>query len=368
MDKLKNGYDGARIDERSAAEKEKDYRFEEIVASVNPVNWVEKSRSAWRKFPIFNQDGSGSCVAQTGSKLLGVLYWLENKVYVHFSATHLYQQRFNKPNAGMSGNDALEIMKKGVTLEELVPSQSMSDSEMDAAIIEQYKKDVGGIFKIGNYVNVATGDIDKIASIIQTTKKAMMVWFYFNYNEWTDVPSIKDSTLNLLASNTCRHSVTAVDFTLCGQSNLPDYPETWGKKGIIIEDSWGLQYGLAGQRVITEDFFKARNWFAAYPINFKFNDQTEQEDEETTKPKYKFSDVLKFGQTNDDIKALQDILRYEGVYPANVASTGYYGAITAKGLIAWQRKYKVAAEAELAALAGKICGPKTIAKLNEIYS
>jgi len=174
---------GALIDERSEAEKAKDFKFEEIVATINPVNWVEKPQSQWRKFPIFNQNGSGSCVAQTAAKLLGVLYWLINKVYVHFSATHIYQRRNNKPNGGMAGVDAFNIMQKGTTLEELTPSQSMTDSQMDGAEIPQYKQDVGAIFKIGNFVQPPVRDIDTIASIIQTTGKAVMVWFYFQYDE-----------------------------------------------------------------------------------------------------------------------------------------------------------------------------------------
>ena len=88
---------GALIDVRPEEEKENDYHFGEIVAAANPVSWVEKPQSAWRKFPIFNQDGSGSCVAQTLAKLLGILYWLKNQLYVHFSATHIYQRRSNKP-------------------------------------------------------------------------------------------------------------------------------------------------------------------------------------------------------------------------------------------------------------------------------
>ena len=73
---------GALIDTRTEAQKLKDLRFEEIVASANPVNWVEKSPSQWRKFPIFNQDGSGSCVAQTEAKELGIMRWLKDGVYV----------------------------------------------------------------------------------------------------------------------------------------------------------------------------------------------------------------------------------------------------------------------------------------------
>lgn len=344
---------GALPDTRGAEAKEKDVRFEEIVATAYPVQWEEKPRETWRKFPIFNQNGSFSCVAQTMAKLMGILYWLKNGVYVHFSASHIYQRRINKPLGGMGGVNCFDIAKQGVTLEVLAPSQAMTDAQMDAVKIEQYKKEVGEIFKIGGYVQFPIKDIDTIASTIQTTKKGVMVWFFFEYSEWTNVPFIKN-TIELFGSKTIRHSVTAVDFTMYE-----------GEKALIIEDSWGEQYGFGGQRVIKESFFKERNFFAAYPIEFKF-------DTVSMLPKHTFTIPLSFSAqvaypNRDDVAALQDILKYEGFFPKNVDSTGYYGALTAKGVLAFQRKYRVAPESELAQLQGRYCGTKTIAKLNELY-
>ncbi len=353
---------GALIDVRPEEEKEKDYHFGEIVAAANPVNWVEKPQSEWRRFPIFNQDGSGSCVAQTLAKLLGILYWLKNQLYVHFSATHIYQRRANKPSGGMAGVDAFNIARQGVTLEDLVPSQSMNDQQMDSMAIPQYKQDVGSVFKIPNYVSLPIKDIETVASVIQTTGKGVMVWFYFKIDEWNEHPAVKYPDLDLNAGDTARHSVTAIDFALVN-----------GKKSLIIDDSWGTGYGMAGQRIIDEDFFKARNWFAAYPISFQFEDQTQPQPQPqpapiNPKPKYTFAKVLTFGMTNADVKALQDILKYEGLFPVNTASTGYYGAITAKGVYQWQVKHNVAPKTELDALGGRRVGDKTIGALNNLYA
>jgi len=278
----------------------------------------------------------------------------------------------------MAGVDAFNIARTGATLEELVPSQNMTDSQMDGTEIPQYKHDVGSVFKIGNYVSLPIKDIDTIASVIQTTGKAVMVWFYFNRDEWVDVPIIKYPDLNLNAGETSRHSVTAIDFTLYN-----------GKKALIIEDSWGQFFGLNGQRVITEDFFQVRNWFAAYPINFAFDDQTQPQPEPQPspgpgKPKHTFTKPLVFipwdsakNQPADlashesqktDVVALQNILKYEGRFPSNVSSTGYYGSVTAKAVYAFQVAHKVAPLSELDSLRGRRVGEKTIKVLNEIYS
>lgn len=341
---------GANLDTRSDEEKAKDYQLQELVSAPAPVQWVEKPRTEWRSFPIFNQDGSGSCVAQTMAKIMGVMYWLKNKVYVHFSATDIYQKRSNKPSGGMGGVEVFTIAQKGATLEVLVPSQSMTDAQMDAIQIEQYKEDVGSIFKIGNYVMLPIGDIETVASTIQATGKPVMVWFFFENSEWgKDVPVITNPNLDKNAPTTARHSVTAVDFTLYQ-----------GKKALVIEDSWGFWGGFTGQRIITEDFFKARNFFAAYSVSFKFDEAA------IPKPKHTFDIDMDFGQTSEEIKWLQNVLKYEGLFPANVESSGYYGAVTKKGVQSFQLKYKVVAN-ESEPGYGTV-GPKTRAQLNLLYS
>ncbi len=344
---------GAVVDERPESEKLKDYKAEELIASFNPVSWTEKPQSSWRKFPIFNQNGSGSCVAQTEAKEMGIMRMQNSPEdgYIHFSATHIYQRRSNKPAAGMAAVDARTIASQGVTLENFVQSQNMTDAQMDSAVVKPYEKLVGEVFKTPNYVALPVKDIDTIASMIQTTGKGVMVWFYFDYPEWTEHPKVLTQNLDLYAPATARHSVCAVDFTLVN-----------GKKCLIIEDSWGTAYGMAGQRVIDEDFFKARNWYAGYLVNFRFEEQAQPE-----KPRYTFTKVLEFGQTNNDIKALQDILKYEGLFPVNTSSTGYFGSVTAKAVLQWQIKHAVAALEELNQLQGRRVGSKTIEKLNELY-
>ena len=344
---------GALPDTRSEEEKLKDFKFKEVVATANPVAWSVKTPDQFRKFPIYNQNGSGSCVAQSMAKEMGIMRWLKDGVYVHFSAADLYQQRSNKPTPGMIAVDAHDIARKnGVTLEILSPSQNMTDLQMDSLAVAAYKKQVGSVFKISNYVELPLMDIETVASVIQTTNKGVMVWFYFKYDEWTDYPTIKHANLNIDATGTLRHSVTAVDFAIVN-----------GKKSIIIEDSWGPNFGLSGQRVISEDFFKKRNFYAAYLTQFKFDDPITPI---VPKPNHTFTKVMKFGDTSDDVRFLQDTLRFLGHYPINAASTGYYGAITSKAVLEFQKKYQVASVPELEALAGRTFGQTSLQKINAL--
>lgn len=341
---------GALLDTRTDDQKKGDFLFNEIVASVALVNWVEKPQSEWRKFPIFNQNGSGSCVAQTLRKIMGVYIWLKTGVFVTLSASHIYQRRVNKPASGMSGVDAFEIGKKGVTLEQFAPSENMSDMQMDLVQVLPFMEKVGEVFKLGNFVVVPIKDIETVASIIQTTGKAVMVWFFFQRDEWGNVPVINNPSLDLNASNTLRHSLAAVDSTMYQ-----------GQKALIIDESWGQDTAMNGQRVITESFFKERNFFVGYFTNFAF------EEGNITKPYYKFKKVLEFGMTDIDVRELQTVLQYEGMFPSSVTPTSYYGSISSKGVLAFQKKYQVAPDNELEQLQGKRVGTRTLQKLNELY-
>lgn len=345
---------GANLDNRDVEAKEKDHMFEEIVATANAVDWKEKAKNQWRRFEDQDQDGSGSCVAQTIKKLAKVLGKLNN-YDLNLSATSIYQRRSNKPDSGMIGIEAFDIWKnKGISLEGMVPSQKMSDSEMDTQIIKPEADQVAEVFKIGNHVGLNAGDFETVASVIQTTGKAVMVWFYFTGSEWSkEIPTIENP--NLDRNNALRHSVPAVDFFLFG-----------GKKYILVEDSAhfaGLTYHL-----ISEEFFKARNWFARYPMNYKFNDQTQPQPPDETpsnKPKYTFNVDLQFGMRSADVVALQNILKFEGFFPVNIESTGYFGAITKSGVQKYQDKHNIAHASDGGY--GRV-GPKTRANLNTIYS
>jgi hypothetical protein len=359
----KNELESGVVDTDETPEDERNYQLGEVVASAQGVVLQPKTKDQWRKFPIFNQDGSGSCVAQTLAKMLGIMYYLKNNVYVHFSATHIYQRRINKPNSGMIGSDAFQIARKGVTLEALVPSQSLTDSQMDGALIEKYKQDVGAIFKVPNYVQVPTKNFDLVASTLQATNKGIMVWFWFKRDEWTDTPTVKYSNLPRVGSGIVRHSVTAVDACIFN-----------GQEGIVVEDSWGETFGFKGQRFISREFFEERNFYTAYAINFDFDSPP------PTPPVHQFNqtlvyipwsstingpaDMVTHNRQKTDVTKMQDLLKSEGLFPANIDSTGYYGNVTARAVLLYQKKYKVASDQELDSLAGKIVGPKTRVKLN----
>lgn len=342
---------GCLVDDRPEVEKMKDVNIKEVVSSVAVVEWKEKKDGDWRKFPVLNQGYSNSCVMATVSKLGGVMLWLKEKTFVLFSRA-FYQLRSNKPAGGMIGMEAFKIWKEnGLPLEQLVPSEKLSDSELDAIKVEQYEKYIAKVFAISDSLGIDNGDFETVASVIQKTGKAVMCWFYFTSEEWSKLFPELSGEIDF--SSALHHSVAVVDFGLIN-----------GKKYLRVEDS--AHFSGLTEHFISEEFFKSRNWFSRYPTSFKFQDQTE--DPLAIKPNYRFSKILKYGMEKDeDVVALQDILKYEGLFPIDRDSTGNYFGLTMEGVLQFQIKYNVADKGELNQLQGRQAGPKTINKLNELY-
>lgn len=331
------GFTGALLDTRGDEEKKTDIHFDEMVAGASAVNWTVKKWSDFRRFPVQDQSSSMSCVWQTIRKLMRVMFKVNRGLDLDFSASYGYRKRSNYPQGGTMASDAYKTAEQGVTLNALMPSDNLSEVEMNNVEIESYHDVVAEGFKLPYHIELPAGDVETIASVIQTTKKAVMLWFYFSGTEWSvDVPTINDPSNTPYTQNITRHSVAGVDFGIFN-----------GEKGIFIEDS--AHFGGKWERFVPESFFKIRNFYASYPINFSFEPGGNVDPNAVkSKPSYTGS-----------VTSLQDCLKYEGVFPTNIQSTGVYGAITTKAVEDFQKKY-------LLESVGTV-GPKTTAVLKNLY-
>ena len=128
---------------------------------------------------------------------------------------------------------------------------------------------------------------------------------------------------------------------------------------MVIEDS-SCEDGYP-QKLVPEHFLLTRTyWDPNYIVNFKT--YIERPD----KPNYVFTKTLNFGMNDPDVLKLQKSLQYFGFFPSNADGTNYFGSITAKGVLAWQIENNVDSLIELKKLQGKIFGPKSILKMNDM--
>lgn len=307
---------GGLPDPRPLEEIAKDYRSEEV-ASFAPVVWKEKTWADVRKFTIFDQDGSGSCVSQATAKVLGIENLLEEGRFMDLSARDIYTRRMNAPNEGMWGADACEIARKyGATLRVLMPSDLLDEGQMNRATDRTVSTErIGKVFQAKNWVSLPF-DIEKIAQVIQSGKGALL-FFKWDYKEW-DIP---DPTI--MGNNIpYHHALAGVDFGLMN-----------GKKGIFVDDSWGKNRGVNGQRFVSEEWFNPANGRITWASYFEDLSNLEIQNGMLDRPKILIMFPLYMGMKNDTIAMLQRCLGYlkdsEGyLFPLNQSPTGYYGGIT----------------------------------------
>jgi len=336
MNEFIEDYNGIAPDPRTDAEKAKDFQHSELFAMAPSPTWEEREP---KKFPIFNQDGSLACVGFAVAKILGIDEVFEGREFVHLSPRDIYTRRQNQGSGGMWLPDALNIARKhGATLEALVPSENLNETDQNnKSDITPETDKVAQVYKSSGYIELPI-DIDQIAAIT-TMGKGVLLGHRFDYNEWTDFPTVDPSSKKSVG-----HATAGVDNVLVN-----------GKKYIVMEDSWGPGYAKFGQRYLSEEWLKARSFYAGYTLNFVYDPN------ENKKPQHFFTNWMKRGDKNADVAAMQDILKFEGMFPTNVQSTGQYGPVTQRGVLLFQNKYLGTNNK------GRQAGPKTIAKLNQMY-
>ena len=320
-----NTFTGCLPDTRTNEEKAKDWHKDLAMSGV--VNWVEKDFGDIKTFPVRNQDGSGTCVMQTCALICGIENFLEEGKFIEFSVD-LYNFRINKDSAGMMGVDALNLLKKrGLTLEILIPSMNMGESQIAKLKRSISDDEIAKIFRIKDYWQLPF-NLEQIATIMESGRKngvakPLMVWFMFPRKEWTAIPELSKSNYDMV-----HHSVTAIDYGILN-----------GKRGLFIQDSWGLHNSTeGGLRFISEDYLK-RMTFCAY-----VNDLPNNHHEETQSM---FTRTLKYGSRGEDVKNLQKLL--------SLNADGIFGRQTERAVKNFQKENGLVVDG--------IVGQKTVAKL-----
>jgi peptidoglycan hydrolase-like protein with peptidoglycan-binding domain len=104
-------------------------------------------------------------------------------------------------------------------------------------------------------------------------------------------------------------------------------------------------------------------------MNFAFEDESEASPVTPgAKPRHTFSADLEFSPVatyTNDVKMLQECLKYLGIFPSNVDSTGYFGAVTKKAVEQFQLREGIATPGVDGF--GRV-GPRTRAVLNRLFA
>jgi hypothetical protein len=295
-----------KIDPRPIEKQAQDFGHSEPLGAGVSFNWVEKKD--WVKLSVRDQNGSGSCGAQSGSKAIEAL----TKIIA--SAVPIFRKRSNYPTSGMFQQEIGSILlKSGTTSETLCPSQVKNDIQMDATSFTDTPYKIDGYYFLPIKDKL---DMDLLATALEKGHPLIIghSTTYADYGE-VPVPSINPTTID--------HFVCAVP---------PNYLLYKGEKAVVIDDSALHTHTLPNaQRIFTETFIKKQVWgiMALIP----------HVDVPTEKPKYHFEKDLKFGMRSDDVVKLQDFLKFYGFFSKAIPSTGYFLQVTELAVKKFQTAY-----------------------------
>ena len=141
---------------------------------------------------------------------------------------------------------------------------------------------------------------------------------------------------------------------------------TWGHAttGIGFEvtlidgqNSWSENWGDEGLFHFLETYLPFEAWAVLVDLPNNWKELLPNED---LKPKYFFANNLYFGLRNEEVKILQNCLKWLGCMSKEQESTGYFGTITKEAVILFQQRYGI--------LNTGFVGTLTRAKLNELFA
>lgn len=200
-------------------------------------------------------------------------------------------------------------------------------------------------YKIVGFARVDTSNKDSIAKAMIDSKVGLYTRYEVTTDWYTDIYGFvtwafdKISPLRRKGTFLSGHAIsaTAYDFTSS---------EKYG-----LTNTWGTEYGRQGYVEAINSITQMKEAWIVYwdkvPENVK-----------PTRVIYQFKNDLKYGQTSDEIKFLQLFLIQKGLLKEGLA-TGYYGALTTKAVLAYQKSKK------LFFTSGKIVGISTRYFINQ---
>lgn len=327
---------------------EPDYRDVKDYHVAEAIPYPDAFTDDLSEIPVTMQNELGICTANLCYKIESL--YAKRGIIVRLSRRFLYNvtKHYIDGNTteGSSLRSALKAAYKyGVAPEVLVPTDTTLPYE-EFVSVSQWPDNVWQEalkYRIGGYISVGT-DKDSLSSAI-SQYGALYAMFQCGSTWW--LPSWKS----------CLPIEKPVN-VVSGHAVVPfSYDATFPKNHMILRNSWSTDWGNQGNGdFFCDDYGPTEAWAVTLapivndlPSASEFN--------------HAFNTDMAFGQTSDEVKALQTFLKIKGYFDYPTA-TGYYGAVTEASVYKFQLDHVQLNLIEKYVYRGSHCGPKTRAEIN----
>lgn len=344
---------------------ERDILYTDIAFGAVPFDWdkgydVEQEISEYLNKPvkikIKNQNGSGSCGGQSESYGGASISAFYDKVLEEKSAKFTYAPIAYPNGGGSTGRDlSARSTKVGWGSEALTPSYDNGNPPSEAFMaraqdITPEAVEYAAKHRALNYT-ILPVDIDSIAQAIRDFKFVRLGVVGSNNGTWLTADPKPPTDME----NRWYHWVGGMK---AKKRN--------GKKAIGFPNSWGEGAGDKGWQWLNEDYFKpclSNDPYGAIPI---FEPRCYTWNPVPLPPTFHhvFNKDLYYRLVDPENQKLQTALRIDGEFPEGIPYNDSFGPQTLLAVQKFQIKYAIASPNE--AGYGR-CGPKTRAKLNQLF-
>lgn len=330
--------------------------------------------------PVWYQRQLGACVGHAGAKYKQYLDYLETGKIFPLSARFVYA--LAKCRDGFAGEGTYPrlvagIMTKdheGCATEATVPNDTTLsheeyvynriESNIPKAAFDEARK-----FSTNGYAFADPKNKTELKQAIMAGRGAMLL-MRVGQEWWTSEQGLTTwDAAYIVPLRPPKEIISGHEVFLYGYEDLGD-----GRTKFYVFNSWSVNWGLGGKAYFIHEEYKPyldeAITFVDLPNNFldELHKLPTKEDF-----RHSFSKNLRFGQRNDEIKALQTALMIEACFPRDLYAEladkdyglGYYGDVTRRAVLAFQAKYHID---NSTAPDGRDVGPRTRAKLNELFS
>ncbi len=362
---------------------EPDYRDIPMSAVLGaPSGLPQKFQANNAQLPIWNQRKIGACVGHASGKKKQNQELDETNSIVAINPRFIYA--LAKSMDGLIGEGTyyrlgMKVLQKFGAPPEIPGYENDTNLShakyIDLKKIPQEAYDLAKKYAIASYAMVGSYlqiSEEQLMQAISTGNGALL-GVSVGKEWWTNkqgVPSWNEADLLPLrppAAIVSGHAIFPDGYEVVGDSRLK----------VFFINSWSDQWARVGRGWFWYDEYKpflVEAWSAVDLPNNYLDTIKQLPDAKTFK--HDFNTDLETGHRGDEVKVLQTALMIDGEFPRDLYAEllktnelGYYkpNGVTQTAVREFQYKYKVASLPELIALNGRRVGPKTRAKLNQLY-
>ena len=344
-----------------------DYRQVPLSVVATAVPLPESYKTDISMFPVWNQKKIGACVGHAFAKLAQYYWYKKTGEVVNFSPRFLYavaKSLDNFPGEGTYPSLVAKILKDyGCATEALVQNDTdlpheqyvynRNLSSIPAAAFKEAEK-----YKIPGYAFLSTNNADEIKRAVYDA--GMFAGLVRIGKEWwTDKDGNSTWDKNkILPLRPPAEIISGHEIAFYG----------WDKDTLYeLSNSWSSLWADVGNgRIGVKEYLP---FFVEGIVIKELPPAVIDEVKRLPKkPVYRFLRDLSYGTYKSvEVVALQDCLKYEGLMPAYIPSTGNYLEETRKAVLAFQKKYKLITLYQELAYRGKFCYSITRNQLNALY-